>query len=345
MHQKRTISILLLTILFIFSTTSIFAKKTKLQNGIYAKIITNKGEMNFKIEYQRFPLPSTVFIGLAEGTLENKVLPLGTKYYDNLPIFNVNKDKFIQFGDPSIQKNTTVGFYFNDQIDSNYLHVMAGMIGMANEGPNTSSSQFYVTKKPMPALDYKYTIFGSMISGFDVLYLINKMDTLQKIIITRVGKEAKEFQCNQETFMNYQIEQFNKAEAIRQKFLQNFTDSVYKYYPTTVSYPSGLKIYTIQEGNGDSPSEHSKVELKYTARFEDGTIFDQTDPNQPILTELGTGALKRGLEEGILKMKTGTKATLFIPFTLAYGDIGYKNRIPPRTNIIYEIELVKIIKE
>ena len=343
--NKQLCKISFLLILFISVSYNLNAKKTKLAAGIYATINTTKGALTFKIEYERFPLPSTVFIGLAEGTLENKLVPLGTKYYDHLQINTINKDKFILFGDLSVYKKQAVGFYFNDQIDSNYLHVMAGMIGMANDGPNTNSSQFYVTKKPMQNLDYKYTIFGSLISGFDILYLLTPTDSVKTITINRIGKNAKAFVCNQTTFMQYQIEQFNKAELAKKIFLQSFTDSIYKYFPNTKSYPSGLKINTLKEGTGDNPCEKCKIELRYVAKFENGVIFDQTDSLQTVKTQLGLGTLKRGLEEGILKMKTGEKAILFIPYPLAYGELGYKERIPPRTNIIYEIELVSIIKD
>ncbi len=338
-----------ITIFFVLSalffSQDISAKKHKIPEGIYAKIITTKGVMNFKIEYTKLPLPSCVFIGLAEGTLENKLLPLGTKFYDNQKIYNVNKDKFILFGDPSNNDNIDVGFHFHDQIDSSFLHSTAGIIGIANQGPNTNGTQFYITKKPMPNLDYKYTIFGSMLSGFDVLYLLTPTDTVKHIEITRVGDKAKQFICNYETFQKYQFEQFNKSEAIKQRILQNFTDSIYKYYPATVTLPSGLKMFTLQEGKGANPCEKCKVEIKYTARFESGLIFDQTDTLKPISTQLGVGFLKRGLEEGIKNMVEGQKAIIFIPYTLAYGETGYKERIPPRANIIYELELVRIIKE
>jgi len=344
MMKTQSITFILLLSTFLLCH-EVWAKKHKLPEGIYAKIITNKGVMNFKIEYTKLPLPSCVFIGLAEGTLENKLLPLGAKFYDNQKIYNVNKDKFIVFGDPSNSDNNDVGFHFHDQIDSSFLHSTAGIIGIANQGPNTNSSQFYVTKKPMPNLDYKYTIFGSMLSGFDVLYLLTSTDTVKRIEITRVGEKAKQFICNYEMFQKYQFEQFNKSEALKQRLLQNFTDSIYKYYPTTITLPSGLKMYTLQEGKGINPCEKCKVDIRYTARFESGLIFDQTDTLKPISTQLGVGFLKRGLEEGIRNMVEGQKAIIFIPYTLAYGETGYKERIPPRANIIYELELLRVTKE
>jgi peptidylprolyl isomerase len=333
------------TILYLFLialSQVVYAKKKKLPEGIYAKFITTKGEMNFKIEYQKVPLPSCVFVGLAEGTLENKLTPISKPFYDNQKIYNINKDKFIVFGDPSNNSNENVGFYFHDQIDSSILNNAAGILGFANLGPNTNSSQIYLTKKPMPNLDYKYTVFGSMYTGFDVLYLLTKEDTIKKIVINRIGKNAQAFVCNKETYQKYQYEQYSKAEAIKQSILTNFTDSIIKYYPNVEILPSGLKINKQIIGNGLTPCETCKVDIKYTASFEDGTLFDKVD--NPINTTLGTGKLARGLEEGIKNMTEGSKATIFIPYTLAYGDTGYKDRVPPRTNIIYEIELIKVTK-
>lgn len=331
-------------ILLIALSFNVYAKKQKLKDGIYAKISTNKGDMMFSIEYKKCPLPSTVFIGLVEGTLtKGNVLP-GTSYYNSMPIYQVNKDKFIILGDPSNMQNNSAGFYFHDQFDSSILHSSAGVLGFANQGPNTNSTQIYVTKKPMTNLDFKYTTFAIMMNGFDKLYLLTESDSVKKISIIRVGKEAQSFICNNETFEKRQIEQFNKSEAYKKQILQHFSDSIRAYYPDAIQFPSGLAKQIIEEGTLDKPCENCRVKINYVAQFENGVIFDKTDPSNPVIAHLGGGFLKRGLEEGIKTMHVGEKAILFIPYTLAYGELGFKDRIPPRANLIYEIELVEIVK-
>ena len=325
---------------------SIYAKQKA--DGIYFKIYTNNGIMEGELFYKTRPLAVCSFVGLAEGSLANKAFPMGKHFYDNLLIYRVNKDKFIQTGNPYNETNGSngSGYYFHDEIDSTILHDRAGMLGYSNQGPNTNSSEFYITKKPMPVLDYKYTIFGMMTAGFDVLYNIAQDDTIKKVEIIRIGKEANAFVATKESFEQYQYAAFAKGEQIKRDVVSKMHAYVNKYYQGADSLSSGVRVYHEVRGTGKFPPAKCKVQIRYFAFLQDSSIFDQTDTTGiPMTTIIGEGKLTRGLEQGIKEMREGGVAYIFIPYPMAYGETGYKDRIPPRTNLMYRLELVAVKEE
>ncbi len=172
-----------------------------MNNGIYGKIITAKGEILIELEYEKTPGTVSNFVALAEGSLKNYVKPQGEPYYDELTFHRVIPDFMIQGGCPFGTGTGSPGYKFKDEFHSELKHDSPGKLAMANSGPNTNGSQFYITHVPTPWLDNKHTVFGSVIKGQEVVNSIIQGDSM-KIEIIRIGENAKKFNAV-ETFTGF----------------------------------------------------------------------------------------------------------------------------------------------
>jgi peptidylprolyl isomerase len=181
--------------IFILSTSFTGGDKKKLPDGLYAEIQTGKGNILCFLEFQKVPMTVANFVGLAEGTIHNSAKPDGTLYFDGLKFHRVVKDFVIQGGDPVGNGSGGPGYAFNNEIHSDLKHDKAGTLAMANAGPNTNGSQFYITHKATPQLDGNYSVFGHVVQGQDVVNAIVQGDTINHIEIIRVGKAAKKFKA------------------------------------------------------------------------------------------------------------------------------------------------------
>lgn len=185
-------------------------KEMGLEDGLYAEMKTTKGDIYLKLHFDKAPITVANFVGLAEGTLENNAKPIGVPYFDSLIFHRVIPNFMIQGGDPHGSGAGGPGYKFKNEIVEDLKHDKAGVLSMANAGPHTNGSQFFITLAPTPHLDGAYSIFGQVIKGQEVVDLIgsaprNRMDRPDENIymltvrIIRVGKEAKAFNAN-ETF-------------------------------------------------------------------------------------------------------------------------------------------------
>lgn len=183
------------SLILLLGIVSISAKKEKLEKGLYAKIITSKGEILLQLEFQKVPLTVANFVALAEGDMPNEVRPIGEPFFDGNRFHRVIKDFMIQGGDPvnSGGKNSNAGYSFKDEFHPELLHDGAGVLSMANAGPATNSTQFFITHKETPWLNNKHSVFGRVVKGQDVVNAIVQGDEIKKVQIIRVGKEAKKF--------------------------------------------------------------------------------------------------------------------------------------------------------
>ncbi|HLZ18186.1 MAG TPA: peptidylprolyl isomerase [Smithellaceae bacterium] len=178
---------------------SIAAENPPLADGLYAKIITSKGDIFIQLEFEKTPLTVTNFVGLAEGT-KNSNRGKGVRFYDGLTFHRVIPDFMIQGGDPDGNGTGGPGYTFPDEIYSTLRHNTPGVLSMANAGPDTNGSQFFITHIKTPWLDGKHTVFGHVIEGQDVVNAIRQGDIIKTIQIIRVGKKATAFKADQVSF-------------------------------------------------------------------------------------------------------------------------------------------------
>jgi peptidylprolyl isomerase len=167
--------------------------EAKKEEGIFAEINTTKGTILVQFEYVKTPLTVANFVGLAEGSIENTFKAKGTPFFDGIIFHRVIPNFMIQGGDPTGSGMGDPGYKFRDEFDATLRHDRAGVLSMANSGPGTNGSQFFITHNETPWLDGKHTVFGYVVEGQNVVNAIQQGDAIETIKIIRVGKEAKAF--------------------------------------------------------------------------------------------------------------------------------------------------------
>ena len=172
------------------------AKKPKLEKGLYAEITTNRGVILLQLEFEKVPLTTANFVGLAEGRIHNTAKPDGTPFYDGLKFHRVIANFMIQGGDPAGNGTGGPGYKFKDEFVPEFKFSGPGILAMANAGPGTNGSQFFITHVATPWLDGHHTIFGHVISGQDIVNATQQGDTIEHIRIIRKGKKAKKFKAD-----------------------------------------------------------------------------------------------------------------------------------------------------
>ncbi|WP_324720483.1 peptidylprolyl isomerase [Salinimicrobium sp. HB62] len=309
-----------------------------MNDGLYAKLNTTRGDITIKLEHEKTPGTVGNFVGLAEGKLENEAKPQGKPYYDGLKFHRVIPDFMVQGGDP---KGTGVGgpgYQFEDEIHPDLKHDRPGILSMANAGPGTNGSQFFITHVATPWLDGKHTVFGHVVEGQDVVDAIKQGDTIDKVEIIREGESAKNYNAVES------FRQFNGAKAEREaaarKQQEELLGELSQGFEKT---SSGLRYKMIAEGNGKKAEKGKTVSVHYKGMLPDGTVFDSSyKRKQPIEFPLGKGHVIEGWDEGIQLLKEGDQARFVIPSNLAYGSRGAGGVIPPNATLIFDVELVKV---
>ncbi|MFK2820719.1 peptidylprolyl isomerase [Flavobacteriaceae sp. LMIT009] len=309
-----------------------------MQDGLYARFNTSKGEIIVALEYQKTPGTVGNFVALAEGNMENSAKSQGNPYYDGLKFHRVIPDFMIQGGCPQGTGTGNPGYQFDDEIHSDLKHDGPGVLSMANAGPGTNGSQFFITHIETPWLDGKHTVFGKVAEGQDVVDAIAQGDAIENVTIERVGVEAEAFNAI-EAFRVFEgarekriAEEKAKAEAEMEKLAAGFSKT-----------ESGLRYQILQTGSGAKAEKGKMVSVHYKGQLADGTVFDSSyKRNQPIDFSLGVGQVIPGWDEGIQLLKIGDKARFVIPSDLAYGSRGAGGVIPPNATLIFDVELMNV---
>ncbi len=349
------------------------AKYPNLKDGLYADIQTNYGDMLAELYYKTTPGTVANFVSLAEGTNTYVADSLkGKRYYDGTKSHRVIKNFMLQAGDRTATGEGDPGYKFADEFVDTLRYTRKGQLGMANSGPATNGSQFFITEVATDWLNFRHTIFGQVIQGEDVISKITSVKTgaqdrpvdpvvIKKIEIIRVGKDAQKWDAPKvfDAFMKEQNAKAQKLESQKEKNLAVMAEQEAK----AVAQPSGIKILKLKEGNGVKPQIGSDVLVNYAGFLRaTGDLFDTNiaeiakendaydaaraaDPQYGYIPyawkyspEVG---LIAGFKEALLSMKVGDRIRVFIPSALAYGKQGFGNGvIPPDADLMFEIEIV-----
>jgi peptidylprolyl isomerase len=314
---------------------------TALGNGLFARITTNRGDIVLRLEYRETPLTVCNFVALAEGKM-NKTK--GKHFYDGLSFHRVIQDFMIQGGDPQGNGIGGPGYSFPDEFVPTLKHDGPGVLSMANAGPGTNGSQFFITHKETPWLDGKHTVFGRVVQGQQVVNAIRQGDKIEKVTIIRNGPDAAAFKADQAAFDSL-LREKNAAAASRLKSQRDADITrINAKYPNLTLSPSGIRYSILKTGSGDKPSPGKTVSVNYKGTLLSGKVFDSSDVHGgPIEFQAGAGKVIRGWDESVLDMRQGEKRLVVIPPELAYGEQGAGNGlIPGNSFLVFEMELVRI---
>ena len=310
-------------------------------DGLYARISTRRGDIVLRLEYEKAPLTVINFVGLAEGSIGGGGRP-GKPFYDGLTFHRVVPEFMIQGGDPAGNGSGGPGYTFPDEFDDSLRHSGPGVLSMANRGPGTNGSQFFITHKETPWLDGKHTVFGKVVSGQDVVDRIRQGDVITRVTIIRQGARAKSFVADQAAF-DAALKNAAAREAKKQEEQRRAVEArIGELLPGARKSASGIHYTIVREGSGAKPAAGDLVTVHYTGLFLDGRVFDSSvNRGSPLQFQAGSGRVIPGWDESVLDMRVGEKRTVILPPGLAYGDRGAGGVIPPGAHLLFEIELLK----
>jgi cyclophilin family peptidyl-prolyl cis-trans isomerase len=313
-----------------------------MKEGLYAEMLTNKGKIVLNLEFEKCPMTVANFVGLAEGKIPNKEKKNETPYYDGLKFHRVIDNFMVQGGCPKGSGIGGPGYNFPDEFHPDLKHKSAGILSMANAGPGTNGSQFFITHIATDWLDNKHTVFGHVIDGMDIVNSIQQDDILEKITLNRVGELANKFDAP--TIFANEVKNFeNNQQEKHKKEAKKVLDQIKEKYPNARTTESGLVIANEIKGEGINALIGKVVSVHYTGRLMDGTVFDSSvDRGEPIDFTLGEGMVIKGWDEGIAELKVGGKATFLIPHHLAYGENGHPPVIPAKATLEFDVELIDV---
>lgn len=313
---------------------------SKQADGMYAKFETAKGDIYCALEFKKTPMTVANFVGLAEGSIKNTAKAEGVPYYDSLKFHRVIPNFMIQGGCPLGTGTGDPGYKFPDEFDETLKHTGPGILSMANAGPGTNGSQFFITHVKTEWLDGKHTVFGHVVQGQSVVDSIKGNDLLKHLVILRKGKEAEAFDAAKV----FEFEKANagaKAEAKAKAEKEKMDKVLNETYGSAKTTASGLRYIIEKEGEGESPKATSSVTVHYTGYLLNGNKFDSSvDRGQP--ATFGLNQVIPGWTEGLQLLKPGGKAKLIIPANLGYGANGYPPVIPPNSWLVFDVELIKV---
>lgn len=318
-----------------------------LEKGVYANIETEKGNILLKLHHTETPLTVANFVSLAEGTNTKVVDSLkGVNFYDGLPFHRVIANFMIQGGDIKRSGKGDPGYKFGDEFPRDkegylkFKHDRKGILSMANSGPNTNGSQFFITHKETPWLDGKHTVFGEVVEGLNVVDSISQGDLIDKVVIMRV--KLKSYDSNEVFEQELQNKILEEANSVEQKMKDSISFSNKMNESEAILLKSGLKYLEIKKGSGANVKEGDRIQVNYTGYFANGAVFDTSAKrNRPLEFTVGVDRVIEGWTQGVQYFNKGSKGRLFIPYDLAYGERGY-GPIPALSSLIFDIEIVNI---
>ncbi|GCD76689.1 peptidyl-prolyl cis-trans isomerase [Thermaurantimonas aggregans] len=308
-----------------------------MNNQLLAHIVTSRGTITVNLEYEKAPVTVANFVGLAEGRIPNKARALGKPYYDGLTFHRVIADFMIQGGDPLGNGRGGPGYQFPDEFHPDLRHDGPGVLSMANAGPDTNGSQFFITHKETPWLDDKHTVFGRVLKGQDVVDAIRQGDVIERITIERVGEALADYapEVVYERELKELIKRREEEDRQAQEEIQALIADMEKTH-------SGLGYKFVQRGNGKRIKAGDTVTVHYVGMLTNGQVFDASVNRQPFTLKVGVGQVISGWEELLLLCAEGDHVLAYLPPELAYGKQGVAGIIPPEAALIFEVQILRV---
>ncbi|MEO9569951.1 MAG: peptidylprolyl isomerase [Polaribacter sp.] len=383
--MKNLLYLLFFTTLFVSCKSS--EKYKSLKDGLYAEITTNKGDILVELYAEDAKMTVANFVSLIEGTNSKLVDSLkGKNFYEGIIFHRVVNNFVIQGGGFTTTGRKKLGYVFGDEFpkkkdgDLMYRHDDKGVLSMANGGPTTNNSQFFITHRAIPHLDGKHSVFGKTVinsiqlkelnSKFKDSLLLKKAvdstrmavvnnivqgDTIISMNIVKLGSKAENFNAAK-VFDTY-LAKFSdsekdrkKAEAAAEKArYSNYLVEKEKFYAkmdvaNSVKTSSGLQILKLKKTKGEKVVDHKPLTINYTLYTADGKKIQSTTDTKgkPFVCQLNDQQrpMIAGFKEGVLTMNEGEKVRLFIPYYLGYGESKY-GPFPAKSDLVFEIEVLK----
>jgi len=323
--------------ILLLATLISLSPQAKLADGLYANLHTNQGDIIVQLEFEKTPLTVINFVGLAEGKKKSNI-QIGKPFYNGLKFHRVIDNFMIQGGDPQGNGTGGPGYKFNDEI-TDLSHDSAGILSMANSGPDTNGSQFFITHRATPWLDKKHTVFGHVVEGMSVVNNIKKDDFIRNVKIIRIGEMAEKFKANEDTFnlengkdSNKELKKLNGKKA---KLLKFVSDN----YPNAKITKQGHFIETNQTGSGDKANKGDLVKVNLSIDIDNGT--NMREAGEPLSFAAGSGSIISIIDTSVLEMTTGEKRTLIAPYYQIYGD-SKRGGLSSDAILIFQLELISI---
>ena len=353
-------------------------KHSDLEDGLFAEFKTTHGTMVAQLYYEKAPITVANFVALSEGNHPDvQEVFKGKPYYNGIIFHRVMDGFMIQGGDPLKTGKGGPGYQFIDEI-TNLKHDKAGVLSIANSGPATNGSQFFITEAPTPWLDGLHTIFGQLVKGIEIQDSISNVKTgianrpitdvvINELNIIRKGEAAQLFDAPKTWGNKDKIQEKLKIDEERKMELElRRMDSLAKldiikledYKKKSIKQKSGLKIYVIKQGRGIKPKNGKIVKLYADGYLTNGILFwsnnkqineihGQYDAEKegrgfydPIEMELSPDMqLIPGFKEAVYTMNVGDIIYCHIPSHLAYGSQS-RGLITPNSDLNFIIHMV-----
>lgn len=327
-------------------------------DGLYAEIVTSLGTIVIELAFQRVPMTVAGFVGLAEGTIENTAFPPGRPFYDGTTFHRVVPGHVIQAGIPASEARGP-GYRYPNEIDRAMSHDHAGAVGIANSGPHTNGSQFYITLGDRSYLDGNYTLFGEVVEGMDVVRAIEAgggSDPVEigRLRIVRVGAAAEAFRPDTASFRGLVAAAEVRVAEERRRRHEREERWIRQGWPEAERLDSGVRTLLLEDGTGPLSEPGDEVRLAYTGQTMSGLRFASRDDGTPgpgddgvgFTYRIGESSIVPGLDEMVPRMRVGERRVVVVPDDLGYGSSGYyapevpgqpRFVIAPETLLVYEL--------
>lgn len=336
--MKNRIYYLFLLVLMVLSCRREDVPGEQYPDGIYAEIISGKGIITVYLEAEKAPLSVMNFVGLSEGLLPFDSGKKRKSIYENI-IFNSVIEGTIATAGPLPDGTEGPGYFIPDEFHTELNHHGEGILSYVSDGIDRNGGRFLMTMRSLPELDGRYTVFGRVVSGMQILKEVEEGDIIKEIKIKRIGKKYSNYRVNKDDFSNLYASAVSKSAQLRSEMDKKILAGIKKQIPDLIITDSGLAYKILKEGEGGRPVKDDNVKVLFKAMLLDGTVIDSSAMRGSISNFI----LGRGIEgwnQTLPQMKKGEIRFIAVPPDLAYGKTGFGKTIPPDSFLIFEIELV-----